>query len=275
MISYSDSDLFSREVDPAFKRRAEIIFTQLKLQNKKRRVLDLGCGRGFYANNVAKIYPEMQIWGVDMSEKYLNQARQAGKKNVTWEIGDATNLKFANNFFDWIICSEVLEHISEDKKVLAEISRVLKPGGKVIITVPHKNYPSAWDPLNWTIERISGKHIPANIWWLAGVWADHVRLYREKEILKIIQMAGLQTKNIWRTTRWALPFSHFLLYGIGKNLVEKGFVSSANRFNYHERPGIIVKVIKNIFSEFDKLNNIFPPTAEKPYFNMVILAEKI
>jgi ubiquinone/menaquinone biosynthesis C-methylase UbiE len=49
---------------------------------------------------------------------------------------DITNIKFKNNYFDFIICNHILEHIQDDKKAMSEIFRVLRPGGEVILQVP-------------------------------------------------------------------------------------------------------------------------------------------
>ena len=49
---------------------------------------------------------------------------------------DITDLKFSDNYFDWIICYHVLEHVPDDRKAMQELLRVLKPGGKAIIQVP-------------------------------------------------------------------------------------------------------------------------------------------
>ena len=94
---------------------------------------------------------------------------------------DARSLPFASGEFDAIVCSEVLEHIVEDGAVLMELNRVLRDGGLLLISVPNRQYPFMWDPLNWMLERVFGTHVPSHIWWLAGIWADHVRLYTVRQ----------------------------------------------------------------------------------------------
>ena len=53
---------------------------------------------------------------------------------------DITNIKFENNFFDFIICNHVLEHVKDDKKAMRELFRVLKPDGEAILQVPISKY---------------------------------------------------------------------------------------------------------------------------------------
>ena len=230
MIKKKIKKLLAREPDPSYKRRAKIILNSLELDGKEK-VLEIGCGRGFYLKTLKKLWPNLKITGVDLNKKYLTEAKKnlAGLK-IKLVKGDAQNLPFVDNSFSRIIASEILEHVSNDSKALTEIYRVLKPTGIAIITVPNADYPLLWDPLNWFLEKWFDKHIPSNIWWLAGIWADHQRLYTKKEIENKIKKSGFKIEKTWSTTHYCLPFSHFLFYGIGKNLVEKGLFKSMNRF---------------------------------------------
>jgi len=236
-------EFLEAEPDPAFARRAEIIFENLELKNGDS-VVDIGCGRGFYVNLLSQLNLGLEIFGLDLNEKYLKVARESlnGKK-VFLKKGNALKLPFKSNSFDKVIASEILEHLNDDKKAIAEIYRVLKPGGIALISVPNKNYPFLWDPLNCVLERFLGKHIPSNIWWLAGIWADHVRLYNEKELRDKMKKKGFKVEKVWYATHCCFPFSHFLFYGIGKNLIERGLFPSCNRFSGHLKPTRLRKIL--------------------------------
>ncbi|CQR58611.1 class I SAM-dependent methyltransferase [Paenibacillus riograndensis] len=65
--------------------------------------------------------------------EYITADLMEGRADV---VADITNLQFKNNYFDWIICNHVMEHIKNENKALYEIKRCLKPGGSLIITVP-------------------------------------------------------------------------------------------------------------------------------------------
>lgn len=221
----------ARELDPAFAARAALILRHVQ-PAAAGRILDLGCGRGFYAQAIATLYPQATLVGVDYSSEYLATAReQVGDTDASLARGDACRLPFDTGTFAAVVCSEVLEHIEEDALALAEIFRVLTPGGLLLVSVPHKRYPFLWDPINWLLERSLGTHIPSNIWWLAGIWADHVRLYTAAELSRLVRAAGFALDDVWFTTPRCLPFAHLLLYGIGKNIVERGLCGSCNRFN--------------------------------------------
>lgn len=265
------NNLLKSEIDPAFKRRAKIILSELNL-NKN--ILDLGCGRGFYLQAIAQLKPKAKVVGVDIQQEYLKQAQENIDNNkIKLVQANASNLPFKDNQFDQIIASEILEHINKDQQVINEIYRVLKPKGIVLISVPNKNYPFLWDPLNWILEHLFNTHLPSNIWWLAGIWADHVRLYDKKELIQKFIKAGLKIEKHWQTTRYSLPFAHFLFYGLGKNLVEAGFCSSCNRFSKQTKQSLLNKLIIKIIRVFDQPNE--GKKDFKKSVNIIVKAKKI
>jgi SAM-dependent methyltransferase len=130
------------------------------------RVLDLGCGEGRHSLS-AYLQPDVEVFGVDLSAEDLGTAmgRIADMRDyepqgrLQFLQGDALRLPFADHSFDRVICSEVLEHIPNYLSVLEEIQRVLKPGGKLCISVPR-----AWPEylcwrLSWDYHNTPGGHI--------------------------------------------------------------------------------------------------------------------
>lgn len=223
------------EIDPAYAARARLI-AETVFEEKPARILDAGCGRGFYLKLLSFFDFPKKIIGVDLNEKYLARAREITKDNtcVTVQKASLLALPFRNNFFDLIVCSEVLEHITEDALALKELHRVLKPGGTLVVTVPNKNFPFFWDPLNWILMRAFNTHVPKDIWWLAGIWADHKRLYTAKKLRHVISDARYQILDTTYCLSWCWPLTHFLLYGLGKNLVERCGVPMGDRFNFEK-----------------------------------------
>lgn len=272
--SFSEVErLLEVEPDLAFARRARIIFQNLKLSEGEK-VLDVGCGRGFYLKAITKIFPKAEIFGIDKSQKYLKVARKFLDENrAELVLGDAKKLPFKDNFFDRIIASEVLEHIEDDQKAISEIYRVLRPGEVGIITVPNRDYPFLWDPLNWVLEKLFQQHIPSRIWWLAGIWADHQRLYDKNELTMKLKKVGFKIEKIWQATYCCLPFSHFLLYGIGKNLVEKGYLQEFNRFNQNIRPSFLSRIFLWLARKVDGLNK--KRTDLSPSVNIIAKIRKL
>lgn len=103
------------------------------------RVLDVGCGTG-YGAEVLRGYSSYT--GVDLSEESLANARATfGAENVDFRQGDACDLPFGGEQFDVVVCFEMLEHVHEPSRVVAEIRRVLVPGGVVVASTPDRtNY---------------------------------------------------------------------------------------------------------------------------------------
>jgi ubiquinone/menaquinone biosynthesis C-methylase UbiE len=107
-------------------------------------VLDLGCGEGRHVIS-AHLDSDVHAFGVDLSLDDLATAAQkfvplaphaSGETGFALSCANALNLPFADDTFDKVICSEVLEHIEDWRGVLAEIERVLKPGGSFCASVP-------------------------------------------------------------------------------------------------------------------------------------------
>lgn len=100
-----------------------------KLKGKK--VLDVGCGTGGVLQMLEGLGAEAE--GVDVSQAALEYCRH---KNLKVTLGDGAKLPYPDSVFDLVISSDVLEHIENDVTAVAEIKRVLKPGGVLIATVP-------------------------------------------------------------------------------------------------------------------------------------------
>jgi ubiquinone/menaquinone biosynthesis C-methylase UbiE len=98
--------------------------------------LDDGCGRGLYTNHLTE--KTNKVFAIDISLDNLKTQKRRMKegKRIFFILASAENLPFRNKSFDLILCTEVLEHLDDDKKAIGEIARVVKDKGKAIISVP-------------------------------------------------------------------------------------------------------------------------------------------
>ena len=100
------------------------------------RILDVGCGPGFYcAELAAEVGPSGSVVGVDSSKAMLELAgrRCAGHQEVELRRGDAVSLPVDDATVDGAICVQVLEYLADPTVALAEMHRVLRPGGRVVV----------------------------------------------------------------------------------------------------------------------------------------------
>lgn len=103
--------------------------------------LDAGSGRGPYCLIAARLFKEVYCdeynkEELEKAEKYITDKKI---NNVNFVNNDLTKLSYPDNVVNVIVCSEVLEHIPERQKACDELYRVLKPGGKLLLSMPQKN----------------------------------------------------------------------------------------------------------------------------------------
>jgi SAM-dependent methyltransferase len=155
------------------------------------RLLDLGCGAGRHAFQALRLgarvvafdYDEGELKDVtSMVSAMGSEGQVPAEASASGTRGDATALPFGDGTFDRIIASEVLEHIGEDEAAIAELARVLRPGGTMAVTVP------AWlaERLCWALSE--EYHAPAAV-------GGHVRIYRAAELRGKLETAGLRPRG--------------------------------------------------------------------------------
>ncbi len=128
---------FSEEMLQSLRRRTAESSAAYLLPHLRpgQRILDFGCGPGTLSVSLAKAVAPGELHGVDMEESQIELARSvakaSGQDNTTFHVGDVTDLPFEDGFFDVAHCRNVLMHVPDTAAVLAEVKRVLKPGGLI------------------------------------------------------------------------------------------------------------------------------------------------
>ncbi len=176
------------------------------------RVLDLGCGFGRHSYEALKRGAE--VVACDLARPEVEQVRDlarllVGSGEVDESVmaapvqGNALGLPFDDDSFDRVIASEVLEHITDDESAFAELARVLRPGGRLAVTIP-----------SWLAETVCWKlsseyHAPA-------VPGGHVRIYRLRDVRRRLSAAGLQPGRWHRAHALHSPY-WWLRCAVGPN----------------------------------------------------------
>ena len=132
------------------------------------RMLDVGCGTGIVARSAAPhVGDQGRVVGVDLNRAMLETARREGAHltpEVEWRQEDATELSFEDDTFDLALSQQVLQFVSDPTKLLAELRRVVRPGGRVGLNVlrPIQHNPS-YEILAEVLERHVGEESGAMI----------------------------------------------------------------------------------------------------------------
>lgn len=100
------------------------------------RVLDAGCGSGYYSRGFARRCPEARVLGADRDERYLDfarrQAQAEGLVNLSFEKADVLHLPFPDGHFDLVWSKHLLQWVPQREQALAEFRRVTRPGGRIV-----------------------------------------------------------------------------------------------------------------------------------------------
>ncbi|MDF2758621.1 MAG: glycosyl transferase, group 1 [Thermomicrobiales bacterium] len=252
--------LMSVEGDLAFRRRCETILEWLDPAPNSL-ILDCGCGYGFTLRMLAEL-TDARLVGVDGDAARIDRTQHDLRRfsQITTVTADALDLPFACATFHHAVCSEVLEHVVDDARVVQELARVLKPGGTLVVTVPSANFPFTWDPPNWVLKRLGGRQLGGERPW-SGIWYGHLRLYDYDRLTDVLRAAGFEIIEQRPLTFRTPPFAHLLLYGIGKPLLQRGWVPSrlrmlAGRVDEANRPpGWLMQQAMRLLNAIDAPND--------------------
>lgn len=118
--------------------RFQARFYGLLKQTGAHSVLEVGCGEGFLLNYLARQGDGLDLCGVDISLEAVNYASQHGLTRGHFAVASGYELPFASHSFDLVICSEVLEHLTDVEGAVTELQRVTRR--YVLLSVPWEPY---------------------------------------------------------------------------------------------------------------------------------------
>lgn len=159
------------------------------------RILDVGCGPG---KNI-ELLKNKELYGIDISEENIKIAKSKGYKDAACLDISLQGIPYPDAFFDSAICMELMEHLFDPIHALSEINRVLKPNGRIIISIPN---------IGWIFPRIA---------LLFGIFCDfcdfqlipcHIRFFTITRLKRILSRTGFKVERIYGTTDFVsrIPF---------------------------------------------------------------------
>lgn len=156
----------------------DLIARELPASETRREILEVGCGAGGMLTPLSRYG---RVTGIDISHEYMRYCRERGHQRVV--TGSGYELPFADDSFDLVALFDVIEHIPDDERVLSEVRRVLKPGGKVFLSVP------AYQFLFSQNDRV----------------AHHLRRYTARRLRRVLEAARLEPRKLTYFNTFLFP----------------------------------------------------------------------
>lgn len=211
MVDENRSDKAALRGEPSYVWRAGqerrlAMIRQYAGERLGRTVLENGCGVGQYLQRL-DMEASLAV-GLDVDFERVLETRQKGL-SVQLAVGEA--LPHAAQTFDLIVSNEVIEHVEDDRRAVAEMVRVLKPGGRLVLFCPNRGYPFETHGIYWKGEYRFGNKFFVNYLpdWRRNKLAPHVRVYRTRDLYKLF--AGLPVRIVRRT----------VIFGAYDNIIQR------------------------------------------------------
>lgn len=197
---YSE-EKYSKEMDnlnyPSQLRRFQTLLHLIK-PKKKSKLLDIGAGKGILLELANK--KGIISCGIEVSESRI---KECIKKGLEVKYGDVYEMPYSDEYFDYVVVSEVLEHLKFPSRAIREIYRVLTHGGIVAVTVPIEK-------LKFTVCVHCGKKTPVQIGHLHEFDENKLTVLLERRFKIILLKQGINTFMVSNTL--FLPFSFWNIF---------------------------------------------------------------
>ena len=149
-------------------------------------ILDVGSGAGQIARHLLKYADRnARITCCDLSPEMLRRARNRLKNPLPTHVAaDLSRLPFADESFDCVTCGYVLEHLPEARPGLAELSRVMRPGGRMLLLTTEDNFAGAWTSRVWCCRTYNRQELRRTSEEVGLVWRKELWFTRMHKLLR-------------------------------------------------------------------------------------------
>lgn len=157
-----------------------------ELRDVRGKVLDVGCGAGEFTKSIKKARSDLEVYAVDNLGKAIAEAKKK-PEGIKFSIASAEKLPFKDNFFDAVLCFEVLEHLEKLEQAITEIARVAKPGAVIQITTPLEA--SLFTVHGW-VRKIFGFELRRKL-------AGHIQQFTHSDVNKLLSKHNIRPTKIY------------------------------------------------------------------------------
>ena len=157
----------------------------------KGRWLDLGCADGGYVAEILR-HGAAEVIGVDTAAERIAKAAARDLPNTSFQVAESENLPFPDGHFDGVFMNEVFEHVADEEATLSEVTRVLAPGGNLVLISPNRWFPFEGHGMRTSFFTIESP-VPLLPWLpqsLANRWMM-ARNYWPKQLVDQVEKVGL------------------------------------------------------------------------------------
>ena len=203
-------------------------------------VLDIGCGPGLMVDWL--LSQGCTVYGVDVAAGMIEECenRFANQPSAHFQLGDIENMTFQDNFFDSVICMGVLEYLDHQQAAVAEMARVTRPGGEVIVTVPSSVSP-------WRLWE-EGIYIPLTRPFRSLLRRNKYRIYhrsyRQREVAGLLSSHGLVPQEVVYYDFEVVPMPLDRLFPLAASWIARRLEGLRNSWLRSIGTGFIVRTIK-------------------------------
>lgn len=214
---YEDSGYYTHPI--GISRKKKVI--RMLSPQKSDIICDLGCGDGNLSKFIVKKVEE--VYGIDISP---TRVRRSQKKGIKAICADVCSTPFKSDYFDKVICSEVIEHIINSKELLQEINRILKKGGTAVLTVPfnQKIEKTLLDVTKEDLEQMDYEEIKRKY----HITEDHLNSFSEECFTKLLEEEKFTIKQIDYTHEYEAKLKGAsIISSLGAQLIKRLNIAEA------------------------------------------------
>lgn len=214
-------------IPPRFGYMRRVLVDELGLDPRGLRALDIGCGGGLLAEEFARL--GCDVSGIDPSLESLAAARAHAEEQglrIDYRPGTGEAIAFADGVFDIAYSCDVLEHVADLPRVLAETARILRPGGVFLYDTINRTWRSKLVVIKLFQEWSGTSFMPPDL-------HDWQQFIKPPELLGLLERKGLRSRGITGLGPTAGPLRIFRILRARKR-GEISYVEAARRIGLHE-----------------------------------------